>query len=188
MRFHFWQAISTTNYRSKPHLSMHGRWWEEPAHNWVPPHFNSFLHFLIHSGLLCDEKSQHTTESLHISRKRLIEVVVSEKLTWAIIPNRLWRNQLSKLGTFGPIFNSSIQRLGFANCQSIVLTKVMYRLGTQQTQMVKKATISHICHIFYTSTFEAWKFYTQKCVNLRQKMPRDKTAKSNFLCKITHCV
>ena len=31
--------------------------------------------------------------------------------------------------------------------------------------------------IFFTLTyFEAWKFYTQKCVNLRQKLPRDKIA------------
>ena len=30
---------------------------------------------------------------------------------------------------------------------------------------------------FFTPThFEAWKFYTQKCVNSRQKWPRDKTA------------
>ena len=31
--------------------------------------------------------------------------------------------------------------------------------------------------IFFTLPhFEAWKFYTQKCVNSRQKLPRDKTA------------
>ena len=31
--------------------------------------------------------------------------------------------------------------------------------------------------IFFTLTyFEAWKFYTQKCVNLRQKLPRDEIA------------
>ena len=42
---------------------------------------------------------------------------------------------------------------------------------------------------FFTLTlFEPWKVYTQKCVNLRQKLPRDKTAWINILCKITHCV
>ena len=31
--------------------------------------------------------------------------------------------------------------------------------------------------IFFTPThFEAWKFYTQKCINSRQKFTRDKTA------------
>ena len=29
---------------------------------------------------------------------------------------------------------------------------------------------------FTLANFEAWKFYTQKCVNSRQKLPRDKTA------------
>ena len=38
------------------------------------------------------------------------------------------------------------------------------------------ATIPEICHFFPLTYFEAWKFYTQKCVNLRQKLPRDKTA------------
>ena len=36
--------------------------------------------------------------------------------------------------------------------------------------------IPHICHFFTLPHFEAWKFYTQKCVNSRQKLPRDKTA------------
>ena len=36
--------------------------------------------------------------------------------------------------------------------------------------------IPDICHFFTLTYFEAWKFYTQKCVNLRQKLPRDKIA------------
>ena len=36
--------------------------------------------------------------------------------------------------------------------------------------------IPHICHFFTLTHFQAWKFYTQKRVNLRQKLPRDKTA------------
>ena len=39
-----------------------------------------------------------------------------------------------------------------------------------------KIHIPHICHFFTLPHFEAWKFYTQKCVILRQKLPRDKTA------------
>ena len=51
--------------------------------------------------------------------------------------------------------------------------------------------------IFFTLTyFEAWKFYTQKCVNSRQKLPRNKTAqitasdqnKFHINSKITHFV
>ena len=55
---------------------------------------------------------------------------------------------------------------------------------------------------FFTPThFKAWKFYTQKCINSRQKWPRDKTekittAEQNYIlciklhavCKITHSV
>ncbi len=55
---------------------------------------------------------------------------------------------------------------------------------------------------FFTPThFDAWKFYTQRCVNSRQKWPRDKTekittAEQNYIlciklhtvCKITHWV
>ena len=42
---------------------------------------------------------------------------------------------------------------------------------------------------FFTFThFLSRKFYTQKCVNLRQKRPRNKTVYINILCKITHCV
>ena len=41
--------------------------------------------------------------------------------------------------------------------------------------------------LFFTLThFEAWKFYTQKCVNLRHKLPWDKIAL--IVCKTTHCV
>ena len=40
-----------------------------------------------------------------------------------------------------------------------------------------KATPYLIFVIFSTlAYFEAWEFYTQKCVNSRQKLPRDKTA------------
>ena len=42
---------------------------------------------------------------------------------------------------------------------------------------------------------EAWTFYTQQCVNMQQKLPRDKTAWTtqmcvtlHTLCNITHCV
>ena len=36
--------------------------------------------------------------------------------------------------------------------------------------------------LFLHPRIEAWKFYTQKCVNLRQKWPRDKIAKiTNFV-------
>ena len=43
--------------------------------------------------------------------------------------------------------------------------------------------------IFFTlAHFEGWKLYTQKCVNLRQQVPRNKTASIDILCKITHCV
>ena len=45
--------------------------------------------------------------------------------------------------------------------------------------------ISDICHFFILTQFQAWKFYTQKCVNSRQKLPRDKTACE---CKVTQCV
>ena len=40
----------------------------------------------------------------------------------------------------------------------------------------KLCTIPHICHFFTLTHFQAWKFFTQKRVNLRQKLPRDKTA------------
>ena len=36
--------------------------------------------------------------------------------------------------------------------------------------------IPHICHFLYTRTFFSRKFYTQECVNLRQKGPRNKIA------------
>ena len=43
--------------------------------------------------------------------------------------------------------------------------------------------------LFFTQPqFEAQKFYTWKCVNSRQKVSRDKTAKSKGKCKIIHCV
>ena len=50
--------------------------------------------------------------------------------------------------------------------------------------------------IFFTPThFEAWKFYSQKCVNSRQKFARDKTGvnytlcvKLHTVCKFIHCV
>ena len=42
--------------------------------------------------------------------------------------------------------------------------------------------------IFTLTYFEAWKFYTQKCVNLRQKLPRNKIVLSTTVCKITHIV
>ena len=67
--------------------------------------------------------------------------------------------------------------------------------------------IPDICHFFTLTYFEAWKFYTQKCVNSRQKLPRDKQrkfathiasrqnsvnytlcVKLHTVCKITHCV
>ena len=41
---------------------------------------------------------------------------------------------------------------------------------------IHPAVIPDICHFFTLANFEAWKFYTQKCVNSRQKLPRDKTA------------
>ena len=37
-------------------------------------------------------------------------------------------------------------------------------------------TIPHICHFFTLTQFEARKFYTQKCLNSRQKLICDKTA------------
>ena len=49
-------------------------------------------------------------------------------------------------------------------------------------------TIPHICHFFTPTHFEAWKLYTQKCGNLRQKFTRDKQRKLHTMCKITHCV
>ena len=49
--------------------------------------------------------------------------------------------------------------------------------------------------IFFTlANFEAWKFYTQKCVNLQQKLPRDTLCKIKYclkvhiVCTIVHCV
>ena len=44
--------------------------------------------------------------------------------------------------------------------------------------------IPDICHFFYTP----WKFYTQKCVYLRHKLPHDKIALSTTVCKITPIV
>ena len=38
------------------------------------------------------------------------------------------------------------------------------------------AVIPDICHLFTPTHFEAWKFYTQKRENSRQKFTRDKTA------------
>ena len=43
---------------------------------------------------------------------------------------------------------------------------------TSQIPMV----IPDICNFFTLTHFQAWKFYTQKCLNLRQKLLRDKTA------------
>ena len=43
--------------------------------------------------------------------------------------------------------------------------------------------------IFFTLThFEAWKFYTQKCVNSRQNLLATKQRKLHTMCKITHYV
>ena len=36
--------------------------------------------------------------------------------------------------------------------------------------------IPDICHIFTLAYFEAWKFYTQTCVNSQEKLPRDQIA------------
>ena len=57
-------------------------------------------------------------------------------------------------------------------------------------------TIPYLIFVtFFTPThFQAWKFYTQKCVNSRQKWPYDKSGlatkqrKSPHKSKITHCV
>ena len=40
--------------------------------------------------------------------------------------------------------------------------------------------IPDICHFFILTHFQAWKFYTQKCVNSRQKL--------HIVCNITLCV
>ena len=40
----------------------------------------------------------------------------------------------------------------------------------------ERSPIPHICHFFTLTHFQAWKFFTQKRINLRQKLPRDKTA------------
>ena len=66
-------------------------------------------------------------------------------------------------------------------CHSRLMTHLFWHhlLIKPQTSISTRIAIvpiPDICHFFTLAYFEAWKFYTQKCVNLRQKLPRDKTA------------
>ena len=66
------------------------------------------------------------------------------------------------------------------------LGKIVFKIPTNFRLWLDKDMKTNICDgqrpylifvMFFTQPkFEAWKFYTWRCVNLQQKFPRDKTA------------
>ena len=71
------------------------------------------------------------------------------------------------LAIFAPILKNTILLLGFY---------ASWFTCSRNLSFASLLLIPDICHFFTLTYFEAWKFYTQKCVNLRQKLPRDKIA------------
>ena len=85
------------------------------------------------------------------------------------------------------------------NTQNLYIGINAHVTGTDDRTRDDRATqpldIPDICHFFTLTYFEAWKFYTQKCVNLRQNsifhlsvQNYTHSVKLHTLCKTIKCV
>ena len=130
--------------------------------------------------------------------------------TWRVVANKpLYVSRLSSSDNsrFFTRFNYVFEAIGKIQKESL---KMLFDANVNPEQIVSEPLylrhccllvkigntkcIPDICHFFTPTHFEAWKFYTQKCVNSRQKWPRDKTekittAEQNYiLCIKLHAV